>query len=94
MQPTSSVTHVKGAQKQPPNSNNETTVVLAKGCYVKRHLIGCGSYGKVYLAKNETASTSKILLNNLSEKLELLPVPEKLNPGEDIKPHIDLRDIE
>ncbi|WOG29773.1 protein kinase domain-containing protein [Endozoicomonas sp. 8E] len=88
MQPTSSVTHGKGAQKQSPNSNNETTIALTKGYYVKRRLIGYGSYGNVYLAKNETESTNKdnfvalkIARRNGEIEIDTL---SKLNPHKNI----------
>ncbi|WP_448216608.1 protein kinase domain-containing protein [Endozoicomonas sp. 2B-B] len=88
MQPTSSATHVKGAQIPPPNSTNETTVVLAKGHYVKIQLIGCGSYGKVYLAKNETESTNKdnfVALKIAQRYGEIeINVLSKLNPHRNI----------
>ena len=99
MQPATPEPQEKLTQSQLPSSNNELAVVLAKGRYVKKHLIGSGSYGSVYLADYlaDYLAEAEHLKNNNLVALKIarrggrieVNVLSKLNPHRNIVTLLD-----
>lgn len=78
-------------QSQELASSNEAKIVLAKGRYVKKHLIGSGSYGTVFLAKRDDSLKKDYVALKIARRNGEIEVGalSKLNPHRNIVTLLD-----